>query len=177
MVTHKIAGHDMAVKMDMFWDEERQGAPPLMNLTCADTETTRLPSGRPSISLRRLRSYSDAGMPGVSSWLFTRRDGRHSTQPLVSHDAAEWDSRTCGWLWNVGWPNLEGLGTGRGCASVAYVLGVQGRGARRREEGESGLEGLRAERVSARADMARARLRLRGRCPAGQGTRALARTS
>jgi len=44
-----------------------------MYLTCPATHTTKLPSGRPSTSCLRLRSYSEAGIPGVSSPCLTVR--------------------------------------------------------------------------------------------------------
>ena len=47
--------------------------PALMYLTCPAMHTTRLPSGRPSTSCLRLRSYSDAGIPGVISPGLTTR--------------------------------------------------------------------------------------------------------
>ena len=42
-------------------------SPELMYLTWPATQTTKLPSGRPSTNRLRLRSYSDAGIPGVTS--------------------------------------------------------------------------------------------------------------
>jgi hypothetical protein len=42
-------------------------SPALMYLTCPATHTTKLPSGRPSTNCLRLRSYSEAGIPGVTS--------------------------------------------------------------------------------------------------------------
>ena len=46
-------------------------SPALMYLTCPATHTTKLPSGRPSTNCLRLRSYSPAGIPGVTSPCFT----------------------------------------------------------------------------------------------------------
>jgi hypothetical protein len=56
--------------------------------------TTKLPSGRPSISCLRLRSYSDAGIPGVTSPGLTvpssvsdaRRKGRERKVKVGSGD-------------------------------------------------------------------------------------------
>ena len=49
------------------------GSPALMYLTWPATHTTKLPSGRPSTSCLRLRSYSEAGIPGVTSPCLTVR--------------------------------------------------------------------------------------------------------
>ena len=62
--------------------------PALMYLTCPAMHTTRLPSGRPSTSCLRLRSYSDAGIPGVISPGLTTR-ARARNQPFCQRRRME----------------------------------------------------------------------------------------
>lgn len=54
-------------------DACERGSPALMYLTWPATHTTKLPSGRPSTSCLRLCSYSEAGIPGVTSPCLTVR--------------------------------------------------------------------------------------------------------
>jgi hypothetical protein len=93
-------------------------SPALMYLTCPATQTTKLPSGRPSSNCRRLRSYSEAGIPGVTSpWLtfFTRARQRMKRVPCQWVGGAGvvlvLGAHSPRWVWDVevGWPNVDGL--------------------------------------------------------------------
>jgi hypothetical protein len=62
------------------------GSPALMYFMWPATHTTKLPSGRPSTSCLRLRSYSEAGIPGVTSPCLTVCAHTH-THPCIRWSA------------------------------------------------------------------------------------------
>ena len=71
--THKIAYGGPSETGGNLKETCASGSPALMYLTWPATHTTKLPSGRPSTSRLRLRSYSEAGIPGVTSPCLTVR--------------------------------------------------------------------------------------------------------
>jgi hypothetical protein len=90
-------------------------SPALMYLTCPATQTTKLRSGRPSTNRLRLRSYSEAGIPGVTSPCLTFFYARISDE---RSGVLVWAIHSPRWVWDfeVGWPNRDGLGGVAKCA-------------------------------------------------------------
>jgi len=97
------------------------GSPALMYLMCPATHTTKLPSGRPSTNCLRLRSYSQAGIPGVTSPCFTfyaRASAAQGNKGRERQAVMEWCwvVHSPRWVWDfeVGCPNTDGfVGTTR----------------------------------------------------------------
>ena len=92
--THKIAVDRVLRTSERAYSKEGSSlkrrascSPALIYLTWPATHTTRLPSGRPSTSCLRLRSYSEAGIPGVTSACLTAHAHTH---PLSASDRGWW---------------------------------------------------------------------------------------
>ena len=81
-------------------------SPALMYLTWPATHTTKLPCGRPSTSCLRLRSYSVAGIPGVSSPGLTV----HTNALSVTESASEYGLTEMGMGFRSGLANGGRLG-------------------------------------------------------------------
>jgi hypothetical protein len=80
-------------------------SPALMYLTCPAMHTTKLPFGRPSTSCLLLRSYSEAGIPGVTSPGLTAR----ARATLLSADKEEEERKK---KWRRGRVTLTEVGVG-----------------------------------------------------------------
>ena len=140
--------------------------PPLMYLTCPAMHTTKLPSGRPSTSCLRLRSYSAAGIPGVTSPGLTAC--AYKKTPVSSEEngqrgcACRWLTEVgvglCGGLTEYGWLGWSMMRVQLGLSSICAAEGTMQTRRRRAHRTMS------QERESGRADTQRHQSRVRRPC-------------